>query len=172
MKSMHVDWASEYCNDTWEFVGRHVLEEEKGLWSADNPEGISEDDGYPIYNYAYPLFSDSIENKLILRVCEETNCTIVCDTKDDSYYLALTGCGMDLSQDIALAYMIVDGCIDWDFLESVYISGPLSVSKSNYIKILKELERQFDVSIHNHKSRLNQVKEKLLDYSDKTEEVK
>lgn len=165
MKSIFVDWSSEYNNDTWDFVGRNVLETKRGVWSSDNQDGIEEDDGYPICNFAYPLYSKNIEDEIILKACEMTNCTVVYNTKEDAYYLALTGCGMDMSQDIALAYMIIDGCIDWDFLDSVYVSGPLSVSKSNYIQILEELNRQVDISISNYNNLLVQIKEKLSEYA-------
>ena len=161
MKSVFVDWTNENICQKWEFVGRDVLLEKKGERSEKNQNGIDEDDGYPIYNFAYPLFKNRIDKDDIFKACEETNCTVVYNTEDDRYYLALTGCGMDLSQDIASAYIIVDGCIDWDFLDSVYISKPLSVSKPNYFKILKELERQLRITIENSQSKLNEISSKL-----------
>ncbi len=164
MKSMYVDWMSEFSKDDWEFVGRRVLRETHGEWSEDNPEGVSDDDGYPIYNFAYPLYSDQIDDQVILRVCEETGCTVVYRECEDKYYLALTVCGMDRSQDIALAYLIADGCIDWDMLEDVYLAGPLSVGKKDYLGLLRELDRQMKIAMGNLESRHKEVKEKLRKY--------
>jgi hypothetical protein len=111
-------------------------------------------------NYAYPLFSEPDEEK-IAKICEETSCTVVYNLQDDTYYLALTGGGMDLSQSIALAYIIADGCIEWELLNDVSISGAFSVSEEEYQIILKELERQLSISIGNHKAKLKKVREQL-----------
>ena len=157
MKSIYVDWMKEFGKDNWEFVGRRVQEEARGEWADDNPDGINEDDGYPIYNFAYPLYKDRIDDETILRVCGETNCTVVYSNEQDKYFLALTGCGMDFSQDIALAYLIADGCIDWDMLEEVYIAGPLSVSLEKYIEILCELDRQLKIRIERQGERRKEI---------------
>ena len=164
MKSIYVDWTELRVHEEWIFVGRQVLEEKKGEWSEDNPEGIECDDGYPMFNYAYPLYRDDLSEETILRVCEETSCTVVFNNRDDKYYLALTGCGMDLSQDIALAYLIADGCIDWDMLEDVYISGPLSVSRDDYLKLLMKLDEQLGVAAGNLQIRQNEVRKRLQEF--------
>ncbi|MCK4982428.1 MAG: hypothetical protein KAS17_05865 [Victivallaceae bacterium] len=111
-------------------------------------------------NFAYPLFSEPDEEKII-KVCEDTSCTVVYNSQDDTYYLALTGCGMNLSQDIALAYIIADGCIEWGFLENISVSGAFSVSKEDYQIILNELERQLAISIDNQTRKLKEVTEQL-----------
>ena len=156
---------SERSRDNWEFVGRQVLEEARGEWAEDNPNGVDEDEGYPIYNYAYPLFRDEIGDETVLKVCEKTNCTVVYNRQDGRYYLALTGCGMDMSQCIALAYLIVDGCIDWDMLKDVYIAGPLSVGKEAYGRILSELDRQLGLAVGNLQTRHEEVKKRLEEYA-------
>ena len=165
MKSIYVDWLSERSRDNWEFVGRQVLEEARGEWAEDNPNGVDEDEGYPIYNYAYPLFRDEIGDETVLKVCEKTNCTVVYNRQDGRYYLALTGCGMDMSQCIALAYLIVDGCIDWDMLEDVYIAGPLGVGKEAYGRILSELDRQLGLAVDSMQTRHEEVKKRLEEYA-------
>jgi hypothetical protein len=111
-------------------------------------------------NFAYPLFSEPDEEKII-KVCEKTGCTVVYNSQEDCYYLALTGCGMNLSQDIALAYIIADGCIEWGMLENVCTSGAFSVSKEDYKIILNELERQLAISINNQTRKLQEVTEQL-----------
>jgi hypothetical protein len=107
-------------------------------------------------NFAYPLFCEPDEEK-IAKVCEETACTVVLNLQDDSYYLALTGCGMDFSQSIALAYIIADGCIEWDMLGDIYISGAFSVTEEDFQIVLNEMERQLRISIDNNKHKLKEV---------------
>ena len=77
MKSIYVDWMNEFGKQTWSFIGRQVLEQARGEWSPENPDGIEDDDGYPIFNYAYPVFTSDIPDEVILRVCEKTSCTMV-----------------------------------------------------------------------------------------------
>jgi hypothetical protein len=126
------------------------MEEQEGEWSEDSPEGIEYDDYMPIYNYAYPLHLSYLEEDIIIRICEETNCTVVNNTEEDELYLALCGCGMDMSQDIALAYMIAYaygdkkyGRIPDHMLFDVYKSSAFSVSKKDFKHIRKALIEGF-----------------------------
>lgn len=153
MRSIYVDWSRAYGSDIWDFVGRSVLREKE--------QDEDSDRGYPMMNYAYPLDYFNGDETIIKRIVRETNCTVVYNTQEDTYYLALTGGGMDLSQDIAKAYMIAQGYIEWDMLHDVSINGPLSVSPFWYRKILRELKRQFAIEIANAQSDLNRVNELL-----------
>lgn len=161
LKSIYVDWMNEFSKENWEIVGRRALEKAKGEWSEDNPGGVDEDEGYPIYNYAYPLFRDEIEDDIVLKVCEETNCTVVYNHQEGRYYLALTGCGMDMSQSIAMAYLIVDECIEWDMLEDIYIGSPFSVDRDQYRRILEALDRQLSIAMGNFGMRHQEVRKAL-----------
>ena len=49
--------------------------------------------------------------------------------------------------------------------ENVYISGAFSVSEEDYQIILKELERQFTISINNQTQKLKEVQDKLIQFS-------
>ena len=175
MKSTFVDWSSETANRNWDFIGAEIMYNKELEKLSHCPHGNKEkeychecesypDDIYqsnkPMMNFAYPLFSEPDEEKII-KVCEETGCTVVYNSQDDNYYLALTGCGMNLSQDIALAYIIADGCIEWSMLENVSVSGAFSVSKEDYQIILSELERQLTISIENQTRKLKEVTEQL-----------
>jgi len=175
MKSNFVNWGSDEVYRTWNFVGAELMynNELEKLSHCSHGNATEEychmcecypDDTHqrnkPIMNFVYPLFSEPDEEKII-KVCEETSCTVVYNLQDDTYYLALTGCGMNLSQDIALAYIIADNCIDWDMLENVYVSGALSVSKDDYKIILNELERQLAISIDNQTRKLQEVTKQL-----------
>jgi hypothetical protein len=175
MKSRYVNWSDEGVYRVWDFIGAGVIynRERKKLSQCPHGNAMQEychecevypedkrNANYPMMNYAYPLFSEPDEEK-IARVCEGTSCTVVYNLQDDTYYLALTGGGMDLSQSIALAYIIADNCLEWDMLESINISGAFSVSEEEYQIILKEMERQLTISIDNHKTKLKKVREQL-----------
>ena len=151
MESRYVDWWEALKGDEWDCLGRHVMEEKNGEWSEDNPEGLEGDDYIPIYNYAYPLGLSSLDENKIIRICTETSCTVVHNTEEDSLYLALCGCGMDMSQSIALAYMIAYsypgeeyGRIPDHMLFDVYKSGAFSVSKEQFKHIQKALIEGFE----------------------------
>ncbi len=152
MESRYVDWWEAFKGNEWDCLGRHVMEEKNGEWSEDNPEGLEGDDYVPIYNYAYPLGLSSLDENKIIRICTETSCTLAYNTEEDSLYLALCGCGMDLSQDIALAYMIAYsygneeyGRIPDHMLFDVYKLSPLSVSKEQFKHIQKALIEGFEI---------------------------
>ncbi len=150
MESRYIDWWEAFKGDEWHCVGREVMEEKKGSWSEDNPEGLEGGDYIPIYNFAYPLDLSSLDEDRTIRICSETNCTVVYNNKEDSLYLALCGCGMDLSQDIALAYMIAYsygeeyGRVPVHMLFDVCKSGALSVSQKQFERIREKLIKGFE----------------------------
>jgi len=151
MESRYVNWWEAFKGDEWDCLGRHVMEEKNGEWSEDNQEGLEGDDCIPIYNFAYPLGLSSLDESKIVRICEETSCTVVHNTEEDALYLALCGCGMDMSQSIALAYMIAYsygneeyGRIPDHMLFDVYKSAPLSVGKVQFKHIQKALIEGFE----------------------------
>ena len=89
MENRYVDWSKAFESGEWECLGRQIMEERKGCWSEDNPEGLENDDYVPIYNYAYPLDLRSLDEDKIVKICDETNCTVVLNCEDDLLYLAL-----------------------------------------------------------------------------------
>jgi hypothetical protein len=115
------------------------------------------DAGYPMVNCAYPLEYFNGDEKTIRRITRNTNCTVIYNFDEGRYYLALTGAGMDLSQDIAKAYMLAQGFIPWDMLYDVYKAGPLSVSKTWYQTILLQLRAQLVSQITINKVELDEI---------------
>lgn len=166
MNSRYVNWSEEYQRETWDYIGRDAMLQTYGEYSDNNPKGVDVDTGYPMMNYAYPLYNSDPGLEKIIEVCERTNCTVAYNNDEERYYLALTGGGMDLTQDIALAYIIADGCIEWDMLRDVYIDSPISVSPKDYSKILTELKRQLVISINSYKDQLSRVNENLEKIAD------
>lgn len=159
--SISQDW-SNYLEKGWENVGRSAME----VYYNDNPKeyaeyfGIDEkeaeekaekneieleaDDFEPMMNYYYPLELDPTEEKII-EVCKRTNCTVMYkegENSEDIWALALTGGGMNLSQDIALAYMICEKWIPKDLLFSVCTQPALSVSKEDWNEIANRVLEQ------------------------------
>ena len=170
MESRYVDWWEAFKGDEWDCLGRYLMEEKKGEWSEDNPEGIEGDDYMPMYNFAYPLDLSSLDEDKIIRICEETSCTVVKNMEEDSLYLALCGCGMDFSQSIALAYMTAYAWGDEEYgripdhmLFDVYKSGALSVSQEKFKQIRKALIEGFENLKRRCEGELVRLKEKDKD---------
>ena len=160
MFSLNVDWQDE----KWDFVGRDCYSDKQ----IENDPDL----GQPMMNYAYPLENFSGETNIIKKINKRTGCTVVYDREIEEYYLAWTGGGMDLSQDIALAYMIAQGFIEWDLVDEVYTHAPLSISETNYIKIMKELLRQHEINESNAKRYQEEIKKHLEELKAKQKERK
>lgn len=142
------DWSEELkIPDKWENVGRRVAEESCTHKSEGNEDsnmnfegccdecGFSEDSQEPMMNYGYPLETTPDDAK-VLEVIKRTNCTVMYDTESSTYYLVLTGGGMDLSQDIALAYAILEQWIPYDLAIEVSTQKGLSIG-GEYWEVLK-----------------------------------
>lgn len=135
--------------DRWENHGRSVIEDNCTHHEKDEEEnnirykgfcdecGFNESSCVPMMNFLYPLELSNFEDTKILEVINKTNCTILEDTESGEYFLALCGGGMDLSQDIALAYLILEKWIPGDLLRNTLSQKAFSISKENY-KILRK----------------------------------
>lgn len=148
--SIDVDW-SNYLEDGWENIGRSILEEScthktqdqnsKEEYKETNVKysgyceecEISEDDAQPMINYAYPLVTTPSDED-VLRVVKNTCLTVM--EKDEDYYLALCGGGMDLSQQIGLAYILIERWIPVELLSEISKQKGLSVSGEDW-KLLR-----------------------------------
>jgi len=154
MESIFVDWSAEDIYEKWEFTGANLVRQREEEKLRNCPHGNADngycdecevypderaDENYPMMNFAYPLYMGNISDEKILEVCDETNLTVVYNIEEDSYYLALTGGGMDLSQDIALAYLIATGWIPVSLLTDINIQPMLSVSRENWLKIANKV---------------------------------
>lgn len=149
--AIYTEW-NDYYSKGWENVGRQTLEqsctcgnEAEGYNMSNNGYcekcGFAEDSAEPIYNYAYPLEAQPTDEN-ILEVIKRTNLTIMFKTEEDKYYLALCGCGMDLSQDIALAYIIMGEMIPEDLIKSVCTQKDLSVSGEDWDLLKNSIIKQ------------------------------
>jgi hypothetical protein len=127
--------------------------------------GVYEDTATPIMNYLYPLELDNFEKDKILKVVQETNCTILENTETNEWFLALCGGGMDLSQDIALAYVILEKWIPTDLLTSVEKQPCLSIGKKKYKILAREVIRQLRHSELRLKQKHKEWKETLKGFN-------
>lgn len=154
--SIDVDWSEDY--EKWENHGRNVLTQScthktKESGDSTNTEysgwceecEISEDSAEPMMNYAYPLEFEITDEAKILEIVKKTNCTVMENTKTGEYFLALCGGGMDLSQDIALAYIIAQRWLPTDLLQSVCSQKGLSQGGENFERIAKIIVEQSEM---------------------------
>jgi len=152
MEAVYVDWSRKDILDHWDFTGADVLFEKlmDDLKNCPHQNGDREycdecgiyphdamDTAAPMMNYAYPLETSTLSDEKVLEVVENTNCTVVFNLDEEEYYLALTGCGMDLSQDIALAYILTIGYVPYHVAIDVNPQKHLSVGPK-YWDLLKE----------------------------------
>jgi len=147
MYSIKVDWSEALGNGNWDNIGRNMLEQKckhkKGVAYSGYCEkcDISEDSASPMMNYAYPLETTPDDDK-VLQVVEETNCTVMYNNDTDEYFIVLCGGGMDLSQDIALAYVILERWIPESLIVEVCNQKNFSVSGKNFEILQKAIIEQ------------------------------
>jgi len=167
--SIDVDW-SDYLEKGWENIGRSILEEscnhktQEGCGDETNARysgycekcEISEDDCSPMMNYAYPL-ETTPNDEDILKVVKNTCLTVM--EKDGKYYLALCGGGMDLSQQVALAYIFIEKWIPLDLLTEVSKQKGLSVGGEDWKLLRNSMIKQFKVNSDNLNSQLKSWEE-------------
>lgn len=161
MNSRHVNWTEEgeYNGGAWVFSTRSLLSEKE---REDDPDA-----GIPMMNYAYPLeFTKDVDEAKILEVYNRTNCCVVYNQNEEEYYLALTGGGMDLSQDIAFAYIILEKWIPEHLLDEVCLQPMLSVGREDFETILKHVKK----GIERRKGSNKYLKEKIKRAEEKLKE--
>jgi hypothetical protein len=144
--SIDLDWSEELKTDKWENVGRRVIEEKcKHKTQAKNETNMrysgyceecdhGEDTAHPMMNYVYPLEFE-VDDKKVLEIVNKTNCTVMFNTETDQYFLTLCGGGMNLSQDIALAYIIAQKWLPTDLLQEVSKQDGLSQGGKDFRRI-------------------------------------
>lgn len=172
--AIHKD-MTEVCGnpDRWANHGRHAIEnacnhhdEETGeeetkarYYNYCDDCGLSENTAYPMMDYLYPLELTDFEESKILKVVKETNCTVLEDTEEGGWFLALCGGGMDLSQDIALRYIILEKWIPIDLLNNVCKQACLSLGSKKWVFLAREAIKQLRHNELNFKQKRKDWKE-------------
>jgi hypothetical protein len=140
------DW-----NEDWEYIGRDVMysyyekhpkEGEKEGYELDEEGKVRyldelADHEQPMMLYAYPLEFDELEDDKIVKICRTTNCTVVRNVSSGTLFLALTGGGMNLSQDIALAYIIAQRWVPFALALVVSTQPNLSKYGKAYRRVMR-----------------------------------
>jgi len=155
--SISVDWSEQ--SDKWDMTGVNAMRE----FYEENPREAKKDghdvergkvkyidevidDFYPMMNYAYPLGTVP-DNDKIIELCRETCLTVVYNNDDDTYYLALCGGGMDLSQSIARAYQLIEKWIPISLLTEICTQPELSVHGQNWLDLANQIREQIQMEI-------------------------
>ena len=105
-------------------------------------------------NYAYPLYSEPSE-KQILKIVRNTNLTVM--EKDGDFFLVLTGGGMDLSQDIGLAYIYAGERIPIALAQQISTQHGLSCSGKEYKLLMREIKGCMNNEVTACKSKIEQI---------------
>lgn len=158
--AIYVDWS--VYDEKWEMVGRNrmydLITTEGSKQNKEAREQYDEgldieviadevaDQEIPMMNYAYPLQIEPSDEKIV-EVCERTACTVVYNNDTDEYFLALCGGGMDLSQDIALAYIIAQTWLPLSLISQVSSQKGLSKSGETFEEIRKAIIDQTKMEI-------------------------
>lgn len=174
------DMEEVYQNpDKWENKGRQILESSCKHKTQDKEEtnlrysgycdecGISEDSAIPMMNFLYPLELNSFDDEKILKVVKETNCSVLENTETEKYFIVLCGGGMDLSQDIAFAFQILETWLPSDLLREVCKQPCLSLGSENYKKLARGIIEQLKIEADRNKQKAKEWKESLKNLKEK-----
>lgn len=152
--AISVDWQEELKNsDKWINHGRNIAEDSCKHKTQNSKEtnmrysgwcdecGFGEDSCVPMMNFAYPLECENFHKDKIKEVIKRTNCTVMENGETGRWFLTLCGGGMDLSQDIALAYHILETWIPFDLCMNVCTQKDLSVGGKNWEILKKAMQK-------------------------------
>lgn len=137
--------------ENWEFTGGEVERRERGEWSEHNRDGIHHDDYVPMMLYAYPLEGEPSDEE-IKKIHRKTSVTVVREKGTDQYFLALTGGGMDLSQDIARAYIIAENRVPIELAREVNTQKELTQHGEDYLKVMKKCKQSIESNDYEKKA--------------------
>jgi len=160
--------VNDWQNEKWNHVGvdlmyNYYLEDKETLeeckengWDKEDIAREKADEHYPMMLYAYPLNWEPKDDKII-EVCTTTNLTVVQDEETGDYFLALSGGGMDLSQDIALAYLIIEGRIPITLAYNVCTQPNLSVHGKNWLKVMRAIKSELRNGVRNYRQHIKKI---------------
>lgn len=164
--------VNDWHESQWNHIGRDLMYEyyledeetkkecEENNWELEDIACERADDHYPMMLYAYPLGFEPDDEKII-EVCTRTNCTVVENDLTGDFFLALSGGGMDLSQDIALAYLIIQGWIPTALAYNVSTQPCLSVSEEDYLAIMKAIKTQLENQIGYYQRHIREIDSRI-----------
>jgi hypothetical protein len=107
-RARHFDFFNNDYGDKWK-IGFELTEEQ------------DIEDYIPLMNYIYALPDNFKPSKLLQE--QLSNTTLICLPKEERYYLALTGGGMDLSWEICESYINLDYLPPLEFCDLPAMAG-------------------------------------------------
>ena len=164
------DWNDELENNysNWANLGKVELEKscncknkETGDLTQVEYSGycsecqISEGDCQPMMNYGYKLYCEPSEEK-ILKVVKNTCLTIMYKVDTGEYFLVLCGGGMDLSQQIGLAYLYTDERIPETLINEISKQKGLAVGGEEWKFLRNSIIEELKQNVENSKRKLSQ----------------
>jgi len=168
-------------DDSWNYIGKDIMYEhymndeetikecEENNWDLERYAQEQADANFPMMLYAYPLYEKIDEDK-IKEICLETSCTVVENNDTGDWYLALCGGGMDLSQSIALAYIIAQGWIPSSLANNVSTQYGLNFSGEKYFKVMNGIKKSLQNEIDSFSSKIKDIDEAIQRAEKKQEE--
>lgn len=174
--SKNVDWMNE--GGYFENLGRTLLEnscnhtdEDKNTKKEDRETnvrysgycdkcGVNEDTCEPMMDYIY-LLSRCPSDQQILKIIKETCLTVMLDTRTNEYYLALCAGGMDLSQDIGLAYVLAEESVPFELALSISEQEGVSKSGIKFISVMEACKNTLQISFLSAKDKLKNINKSI-----------
>jgi len=172
--------VNDWGNEKWRHIGvdlmyNYYLEDKETLeecndngWDIEDIAHEKADSHYPMMLYAYPLNWEPEDNKII-EVCTTTNLTVVQDEETGDFFLALSGGGMDLSQDVALAYLIIEGRIPIALAINVNTQPELSVYGKNWLKVMRAIKKELRNEAHNCRHHIRKINVDIKRFKERVE---
>jgi len=175
--SISIDWQEEYKNnpDRWINHGRQALENACTHYTRDKDKdgetnmryggwceecGVGEDDAMPMMNYAYPLYCDPSEED-ILKVVQQTCLTVMENNDTGEFFLVLCGGGMDLSQDIGLAYLLTDKRIPFALAMAICTQPNMTINGKEFRRVMRACKEEIESEMHWGKERLEKTEKAI-----------
>ena len=91
---------------------------------------------HPIYNFAHVLQYEPTSEQVQLIHKNAPNVSIIYVHETETYLIALNGCGMDMSDSIAYAYMIIDRQVP----KSMKPQQRMTLNQKNYDELISFME--------------------------------
>ena len=119
------------------------LDNEEKLEYIENSDMFYElaENYYPMMNYIHVLQSKPAQED-ILKVYKNAPNIVLLEDDMSNYYIGLSGAGMDFSEEIAYAYMVVDRCVPPGF--RVHENNNYSLKKEAHKELVEFLNSSGD----------------------------
>ena len=132
-----------YENANYNDTCYNELEDEEKLKYIENSDILHqlEDSYYPMMNYVHVLQLKPVKED-ILKVYKNAPNIVLLEDDMSNYYIGLSGAGMDFSEEIAYAYMVVDRCVPPGF--RVHENNNYSLKKEAHEELVEFLNNSGD----------------------------